>query len=159
LVEVEVFGIDSSGLATQDFEPVTLDANGFIILPADSLGPVVLAARVFASGPVIVSLVGDSEVGRFGEVGISETSTSWIVPGPGTSGTVDVWIYNPSPTEASVEVGSGGAARSIRVSSGTSAHVTIEAASGALVTSDAEIAVSWSTPGRLSLSNAWPIAE
>jgi hypothetical protein len=155
LVEVEVFGIDSSGLATDDFEPVTLDARGFIVIPADTLGPVVLGARVFASSPVVVSLVGDAEAGRFGEVGLAAIGTSWMVPGAGSEGAVDVWIFNPSPTAAQVTVGLGPASRSIRVSAGTSSHLTIDAGDGALVSSDADVAVSWSTQGKLSLSNGW----
>ncbi len=156
-VEVEFTGIDSSGVSGEVTE--LLEPNGHTVLPSSALGAVVLAARISSSSPVIVSLVGDSESGRFGDVAVAEPVERWMVAGPARAGAVDVWIFNPSGTEAQVSVGEGAARRSVRVSPGTAAHVTTEAPDGVLVVSDVPIAVSWSTQGRLSLSGAWPFGE
>ncbi len=154
-VEVEYTGIDSSGVSGQ--ETAVLEPLGHLVLPATSLGPVVLGARISASSPVIVSLVGDSESGRYGESAISELSARWMVAGPSRGGAIDIWILNPSPSEANVTVGEGPSSRTVRIRSGTSAHITVESPEGSLITSDQPIAVSWSTQGRLSLSNASPL--
>ncbi|MBT8250559.1 MAG: hypothetical protein KJN81_09885, partial [Acidimicrobiia bacterium] len=60
-------------------------------------------------------------------------------------------------TEANVTVGEGPSARTIQIRSGTSAHITVESPEGSLVASDQPVAVSWSTQGRLALSNASPL--
>ncbi|NND12989.1 MAG: hypothetical protein HKO10_03430 [Acidimicrobiia bacterium] len=154
-VEVEYTGIDSSGVSGQ--ETLVLEPLGHVVLPATSLGPVVLGSRISATGPVIVTLVGDSESGRYGESAISDLSRRWMVAGPSRGGAIDIWILNPSPTEANVTVGEGPSARTIQIRSGTSAHITVESPEGSLVASDQPVAVSWSTQGRLALSNASPL--
>lgn len=122
-----------------------LPARGQLEIPLDDLGLDI--AEVRADGPIAVSLVVDGEAGRAATPANPATALEWLMPGPGSAGSV-AWVGVPGDLAAVVEflsLSNDGESFTVEVPPGTTVGVPLDAQPiGYTVRADSPVSIVWS---------------
>jgi hypothetical protein len=137
----------SGGTFAQGLLSEVIPPRGQIEIPLDSLDSPLDIAQVLADGPIGVAIVFDGEVGRAASPLNPEAVREWLMPGPGSAGSV-AWVGVPGDIDAVVEflsLESGGESFSVDVPAGELVAVPLsDQLIGYSLRSDNPITVLWS---------------
>lgn len=145
-VEVRVDGWSDGTLLEGVFAAV-IPPRGQLEIPFAEFETDLDIVRVLADGPVGVSVVVEGEAGRGATPANAEPLPEWLMPGPGSAGSV-AWVGVPGEVDAIVEflsLVSGGESFVVDVPAGTVSAVPMtDQLIGYTVRSDSPITVLWS---------------